>query len=189
MIEKFIHDISIACVDKIQGDEKYSELKYAKIAFSVEMLISEGSKILIVLLIFAMWGKLYEYVFCFGVLLVTRCFTGGIHAKIYLGCLIMSIVFLGLGVIVKENSQISIYVAIVMLMIYVLVILIIAPIQSKNRISFGRRKRYIQKVIAVISAVTIFVIVKYVYIQNITMLVYVYWFQLCGGIYAKYYKK
>lgn len=27
MIEKFIHDISIACVDKIQGDKKYSELK------------------------------------------------------------------------------------------------------------------------------------------------------------------
>lgn len=184
MIEKFIHNISIACVDKIQGDEKYSELKYAKIAFSVEMLISEGSKILIVLLIFAMWGKLYEYVFCFGVLLVTRCFTGGIHAKTYLGCLIMSIVFFGLGVIVKENSQINIYVAIVMLMIYVLVILIIAPIQSKNRIKFGRRKRYIQKAIAVISAVTIFVIVKYVCIQNLTMLVYVYWFQLCGGIYA-----
>ena len=57
-------------------------------------------------------------------------------------------------------------------------------IQSKNRIKFGRRKRYIQKAIAVISAVTIFVIVKYVCIQNLTMLVYVYWFQLCGGIYA-----
>lgn len=130
MIEKFIHDISITCVDKMQGVEKYSELKYAKIVFPVEMLISEGSKILIVLLIFAMWGKFYEYVFCFGILLVTRCFTGGIHAKTYLGCLSMSIVFLGLGVIVKENIQINIYVAIVMLMIYVLVILIIASIQS-----------------------------------------------------------
>lgn len=189
MIEKFIHNITIACVDKMQGDEKYSELKYAKIAFSVEMLISEGSKILIVLMIFAIWGKLYEYVFCFGVLLVTRCFTGGIHAKTYLGCLIMSIVFFGLGVIVKENIQINIFVATVMLMIYMLVMLIIAPIQSKNRIRFSRRKRYIQKTIAVISAVVIFVIVKYVCIQDITMLIYVYWFQLCGGIYAKYCKR
>lgn len=35
--------------------------------------------------------------------------------------------------------------------------------------------------LAVILAVTIFVIIKYVCIQNLTILVYVYWVQLCGG--------
>ena len=93
MLEEYIHNIAIDCANKIQGEEKYSELKYAKIVYSVEMLISEGSKILIIMMVFILLGKLFECAFCFCVLLVTRCFTGGVHAKTYVGCLCMCYLF------------------------------------------------------------------------------------------------
>ena len=183
MIDKVIHNMSVAFVDMLQGDNKYSELKYAKVTYSIEMLISELSKILIATIIFFMCGRFYEYVFCFVVLVLTRSFIGGLHAKTYIGCLGMSIFFFGFGMAIKEHVHLSIVVLLVMFLIYVLVIAFIAPVQSANRLKLDKRNKYKQKMCAVLFSTVFCVIVYNLFDQYFILLIYVYWFQMIAAIY------
>ncbi|HYF75304.1 MAG TPA: accessory gene regulator B family protein [Candidatus Nitrosocosmicus sp.] len=131
---------------KIMSHKELREMKYG-----MEVVFNELNKTLILLLIFAILNKLNYFLFSFAILSTIRCFSGGLHFKTNLSCLLFSIVFF------TVTSYYSVYLPVellqyrhLVLMLSAGVIGVISPITSSNRPIKSKRKRRRLKFTAVL---------------------------------------
>ena len=117
--------------------EKYhlSSYQIAQLAFLGKTLFSETSKMLIMGIIFQKY--LLLYVFALFIMIILRCSTGGLHFYTYLGCLLTSIIYIWLAIILLPKILIPLNLKIVLLLICILVCYHIGPIPSKYRPPFS----------------------------------------------------
>lgn len=103
----------------------------AQVIFLFKSLFSEFSKMLIMGLLFH--RHLPEYFFALLVMLFLRCTTGGIHFYTYLGCLLMSVGYVALSILVLPLIPMAFSLKIGLLVWAMLTCLIIGPVASKYR--------------------------------------------------------
>ena len=129
--------------DYIVGAEKREEIRYIKIKYISEVLISEISKLLIIAWGAILLGKVKEYLFIILVLAYTRRFIGGLHAKTYLGCLSLSFFCFVFSVAfesVRTKCLVLVYLE------WIFFVAIFGTVSSENRIMPDRKGKYMRRI-------------------------------------------
>lgn len=113
--------------------EKYQISKYqiAQIEFLFKTLSSELSKMLIMGIIFH--NQLTLYLFALLIMLFLRCTTGGLHFYTYWGCLICSIIYVGLVLLILPFINLPTYLKLLLLLICIFICNRVGPVVSKYR--------------------------------------------------------
>lgn len=114
-------------------ETKFTSTELAKIKYFYLCLLHEGSKFLIMWMLFSFMGRSQEYFIALFVLLSIRNTSGGIHLNRYLSCLAFTLSFL-LGAILLSNVYApTTIVQNIVLLVSVPVAFYIGPVTSKNR--------------------------------------------------------
>lgn len=127
-------------VDYFEREFELSKIEKIKLKYSLEVLCNDISKILILLFMFSILGKAKEFIYSTIALLAIRPFTGGLHFKSYMGCLL----FTGVFFITSINLNIYFHMDFLMPILFIfscIIILTIAPIKSKNRPRYSYKKQ------------------------------------------------
>lgn len=135
----------------------FTEYELAKLKYSVQSILSEISKFLIMVVFFAAIDRLFAFLICTVVLLCIRSYAGGLHFETYRSCLIFTFSFfiaiIGLGGYVLLSPS---FIMVAMAISLVLNIAL-SPIVSKNRPTYAKAKLLQCKIIS--SAVIVLVMV------------------------------
>lgn len=112
-----------------------------KICYSLENIADDVEKVLILLVLFGVAGRLPECIVCYVVVCLTRVYMGGIHMRTWLGCTFMTVGVHVCAVWCGEWIDLSmaciwIFVAVLSLMLSV------APISSPQRPIYVGRARW-----------------------------------------------
>ena len=92
-MERLNNRISIGLTEMLLGNTyDESRARDAKVCYSIETIIDNIEKLLILITLFGIMGKLKECLICYVVILLTRTCMGGIHMSTWHGCTIMTIV-------------------------------------------------------------------------------------------------
>lgn len=114
-------------------ETRFTSYELAKIKYFYLCILYEGSKFIIMYIVFSMLQLRQEYLFALLILLSVRNTSGGIHLKRYTSCLLFTFLFL-LGAIVISHIQVPANeVQDVLLLIAVPIAYYIGPITSDNR--------------------------------------------------------
>lgn len=129
---------------KSQLKEKYNLSNYqiAQLSFLCKTFSSEISKIFIMGVIF--YKQLPLYLFALLTMLILRCTTGGLHFYTYTGCLLTSIIYIGISIKLLPTVTIPLNIKILLLLLCIIVCNYIGPVPSKYRppYSQGLIKKY-----------------------------------------------
>lgn len=123
-------------IDFFEREFKLSKIEQIKLKYSIEILFNDISKILILLILFSILDKTKEFICCIIALLTIRPFTGGLHFKSYMVCLL----FTGGFFLTSINFHINFFIPILFVFSSI-TILIVAPIKSKNRPNHSFKKQ------------------------------------------------
>jgi len=127
----------------------------AKIQYGLSILLSEGFKIISLLIFFNILHKERYFYFSMLILLTTRVFSGGVHLRNALNCLIFTTLFFILTSIfapLVPRQSITLYLS--MSMLSLLIVLVRAPICSVRRPIKENNKKLQYKFIAAASIVS-----------------------------------
>lgn len=115
--------------------EAYSTAKdKAKIQYGLSILLSEGFKIIVLILLFSIIRKQNYFYFSLLILLSIRVFAGGIHVKGTLNCLLLTILlFLFTSALAPSLPRLSSAYYLFIGMICLIITLVRAPICSVKR--------------------------------------------------------
>lgn len=127
------------------------ELESAKLKYSLNTIISEVSKLIILFLIFIILDRKTFYLYSIITLFTIRPFTGGLHFDNYLNCLIFSILFFLLVLFSTIYITITPLLAFVLFVSSSISIATLVPIQSKYRLIANRKKSLKMKLIGLLS--------------------------------------
>ncbi|NLL82165.1 MAG: accessory gene regulator B family protein [Tissierellia bacterium] len=136
-------------VNYFEKEFKLSEIEKSKLKYSLDVIITDTSKLLILLIIFSIFGKLREFVFSTLTLLSIRPFTGGLHFDNYLSCLIFTSIFFSFVILLHNFLPLGSF-SILIFVLSFIIILTTAPIIHKNRPSYSKSKRTSFKVMGLV---------------------------------------
>ena len=125
----------------LTGKYHLSKYQVAQVVFLLKTILSELSKLLIMAILFH--RQIIYYLFGLFIIIFLRCTMGGLHFYKYSQCLLVSIIYLWLSVIILPNILIYKYVKIILMIFSILICYYIGPIPSKYRHQYS--KQYLTK--------------------------------------------
>lgn len=125
----------------LTGKYHLSKYQVAQVVFLLKTILSELSKLLIMAILFH--RQIIYYLFGLFIMIFLRCTMGGLHFYKYSQCLLVSIIYLWLSVIILPNILIYKYVKIILMIFSILICYYIGPIPSKYRHQYS--KQYLTK--------------------------------------------
>lgn len=135
------------------------------INYGLQNIIGEIPKFFIVLIVAYLFGILKETLVTFFILLPYRCFSGGVHLKTHMGCIISTcLMYCGVAYLAKsiEFTQITIYILAVSTWVFgMIMIKLYAPADTEN-VPILRKKERKQKQILSYLVLTVGTIVAVV---------------------------
>ena len=118
-----------------------SELDSIKLRYSLELITSDLSKCIILLCLFAILGKTADYVYSSLALLMIRSFTGGLHFKKYIGCIIFTGFFFCISILLKTHISLNFTILSTLFIFSSFTIFLFAPLCDKSRPNYSNQKR------------------------------------------------
>lgn len=144
-MEKLNRRICVKLTELLLG-KSYNEkcTRDVKVCYSLENIIDDVEKVLILILLFGAFGKLLECFVCYVVICLTRVYMGGVHMRTWFGCTFMTVGIHACAVMCGSNIDIKR--AWVWVFSIVLILMIcVAPIPSPQRPDYtGRTRRKIK---------------------------------------------
>lgn len=105
-----------------------------KIQYTLEVILGDLTKFIIIFLIFLLLKELPLFLFSFIILNSTRPLLGGIHCKTYYGCLVCSLLyFIIVLIFTKFAPLLNINLYIILFLIFFITTLIFAPCRNEKR--------------------------------------------------------
>ncbi|MBW9173552.1 accessory gene regulator B family protein [Clostridium estertheticum] len=146
-----IHKLAVKLTSYIENNSNINKLEQLEqIQYAITTILNELFKIAILIILFSVIGKLNYLLFSMLILLSTRLFAGGLHAKTLLGCLLWTTLFFTLTSIIAPlvpRLNQSIYYG--LSLFNLLVIIVRAPYPNPIRpIKKKKRKQYL-KILAI----------------------------------------
>lgn len=126
-----------------------SELDSIKLKYILKVILNELSKLIILFFIFFIVNNGVNYIYCLISLIPLRTYTGGMHYKTYAGCLIFSGIFIYISIFLSNYLSINYFTAMIQFIFSLLIVITLAPIISKNRPIYNRRKKIYFKLISI----------------------------------------
>ncbi|MDU7967965.1 MAG: accessory gene regulator B family protein [Paeniclostridium sordellii] len=102
MMKKFDDFVESICKYNKFPDEQTEEIKYIMRIISLELI-----KLLVVIILFSIFGYTKEILLVVGVMICTRPFTGGYHESSQKRCLVATTILSLLIIILSENSSLN----------------------------------------------------------------------------------
>lgn len=131
MIKRLSTIISGYLEDK---NSSLSKKDVLKIQYTLEAILSDLSKFIIIFLIFLLLKEVSLFFLAFVILNSTRPLLGGIHCKTYYGCLIWSLLyFMTILLFTKLSPELNISFYIVFFIMSFIITLIFAPCPNEKR--------------------------------------------------------
>lgn len=127
-----------------------SELDSIKLRYSLELITSDLSKCIILLGLFSILGKTTDYVYSLLALLMIRSFTGGLHFKKYIGCIIFTGFFFCISILLKTHISLNFTILSTLFIFSSFTIFLFAPLCDKSRPNYSNQKRNRFKSISII---------------------------------------
>lgn len=170
--EKHVNKVVNIILDVLET-KKNGELMTAKVTYTLQVLIGEIEKIILLCIFFGLLGNLMEFSIAFITLALLRPFTGGIHRRTLMGCFLHTICVFSIIIFLSNNIMINNEICIFIFMFLICLIIRFVPIQSENRIRYNFNQRMKFKVKTLVSVGII--VVSYVQVplqySNIMMFV------------------
>lgn len=117
----------------LQHDLNFSEVDCIKFKYTLEILINDFSKLLILFFFFLIMKQQVLYLYCLLALLSIRLFTGGIHYKKYTQCLCFTGLFFSSAIFLSLYSPRELWTLTAQALFSFLILLFLAPIASPTR--------------------------------------------------------
>jgi accessory gene regulator B len=150
---KMVDKISLKLTSYLCAGAYYSEKDRARVQYGLSILLSEGLKIIILILLFTTLHRVKYFAFSLLILLSTRVFAGGIHVKGTLHCLILTtLLFLGTSVLAPQIPALPAACYVLIGLICIMIVLFRAPVCSIQRPIKDKKTMKQYKLTAVLSA-------------------------------------
>lgn len=141
----------------------FTTYQLEKMKYVLLSLLSEITKFMLIISFFLIMHKLPELIVSTIVLICIRCFTGGIHLKHYLSCLILTFCIFFIGIyILPMLISINSFGMILVLNICIILIYLIGPVPSSYRPPLSAEQKNKCKIIAV-TTILIFIYIIIVF--------------------------
>ena len=146
--------------------------KYEKsiLFFFIKGTLSDLSKALIFFLFFYFFGLHKEYLWGLFFLISFRTYSGGIHCKTYINCLLLSLVILSSGILLSINYFFSKITSIIISVICEIIIILLTPIQATTRPPLSpkqKQKAKVQESVIIVAFIFIILFFKTNSVTNI----------------------
>lgn len=153
---------------KIYKEKLLSHSDIRKMKYGMTFIWNEMIKLILLLIFFSILDKLYVFLFCIGLLLPIRIFSGGLHFKSGKTCFIMSLSFFCLSIfLLPYILSMTLDLAYILMFISTLVIFIYSPIASPFRpIQNKKRKRILKYLSLFFTLLCHFILFKFIFIYN-----------------------
>lgn len=160
-----INKLSFILACYIQSNSRFNKNEeLEQIHYALVTILNEVFKIIILIILFSIIGNLNYLLFSMIVLLSIRLFSGGLHAKTLLGCLILTILFFTLTTIIAPllpKLSPSTYYLLSLLSLSVIIIQAPYP-NSKRPIKKKKRKLYLKTLAIFFSIFWIYILLCYI---------------------------
>ena len=127
-----------------------SELNSIKLRYSLELVIGDLSKCIILLGLFSILGRAADYLYSSLALLMLRSFTGGLHFKTYIKCMIFTGFFFCISILLKTHISLNFTILSTLFILSSSIIILFAPLCAKSRPDYSSQKRNQFKFISII---------------------------------------
>ncbi|MDP4143488.1 MAG: accessory gene regulator B family protein [Bacillota bacterium] len=145
------------------------EIVQAKVLYGLRIFFSEASKFTLLLLTFILLHKTRYYFFSLVIFCTIRVLTGGIHLDTSIKCFLLSDAFFLAAVFSTYIPRVETYVYVTLGFISLCIVVIKAPIPSKNRPLNNTHQRKILKIGSIIVTL-LWLIFLLTYIKNTSLL-------------------
>ncbi|WP_334292679.1 accessory gene regulator B family protein [Geosporobacter ferrireducens] len=155
---------------KIYKEKLLSHGDIRKMKYAMRVIWNEGLKFVILLSLFTMLNKMYLFLFCLSLLLSIRAFSGGLHFESSFLCLIVSLSFFSLAILILPYLlPMPLPLAILLILISIIVICCYSPMPSRFRpISNQKRKRILKYLSLFFTLLWIYILFKFVFTYDKT---------------------
>lgn len=166
-----INKLALKITDYIQNNGNIKDKDdLEKINYSLQAILNESFKIVVLIILFYLFGKINYFLFSMVILFSIRIFSGGYHCKTNIKCLLFSIVLFLITCLIgpilpKVNNLI--YYIIALLSIFVVILK--APYPNINRPIKSKKRKRNFKIIATFFTM-LWTCILLFYIKDITYL-------------------
>lgn len=141
-MEELNHYISGKIADKLLMKElKTEELRKIKIQFSIESLLNDCEKFIILFAIFLTAGYIKEFLLCCIAIILTRPSLGGLHMKTYQGCLMFTFCYYLISIIGGRCFSFSKRETIIIILVNCIMMVYFAPIKSPQHPEYSYKQK------------------------------------------------
>ncbi|KJF26169.1 hypothetical protein TZ02_15100 [Clostridium aceticum] len=116
------------------------EMDSIKLRYTLEVIINDFSKLIVLFLVFTLLDKQMNFIYSFLALSTLRPFTGGLHFKTYIGCILFSAAFFYLSIFLVLSIFLDFFITLVLFIFALLIVILLAPIPSEARPTYSRKK-------------------------------------------------
>lgn len=142
------------------NSKQYGEVMLQKVGYSLRVIISEVEKIILLFILFSLLGHTLDFLIAFLTIVLFRSCMGGLHCKTMFSCFIRSL-FTFLLIIVIGNTYIFQKVAQIGIVVFLTVMIVfIAPVESKYRVKYKTEQRLLFKVKALLLIIVVCVLFR-----------------------------
>lgn len=104
-----------------------------KLRYALEIILNDCSKLILLFLTFSLLDTSVNFLYCFLTLSLLRPFTGGLHFKTYIGCILFSGAFFYLSIFLADAIPLDFSSTVILLLLSGVTMLLLAPIPAKTR--------------------------------------------------------
>ncbi len=164
-----INKVALKITDYIQMNSNIKNTDdLEKINYSLQAILNESFKIVILIILFYIFGKINYFIFSILILFSIRIFTGGYHCSTTLRCLLFSILLFLItcliGPILPSVNSLIYY---IIALLSTFIVIFKSPYPNKNRPIRNRKRKWIFKMISTFFTV-FWVCILLFYIKDIT---------------------
>lgn len=147
------------------------EKDFFKLNYVIQVLLGDIIIMFLLCIMFAILGKLHEFVLAFIILISLRPFLGGIHCNTGISCTLLTILHFAIIVLLSDKIPLySNYIYITIFLISFILVVIYAPLPNKKRHVKNLMKLKIKSLISLSLWIIIFFYIKSAYVRNIIFL-------------------
>ncbi|NFG25254.1 accessory regulator AgrB [Clostridium botulinum] len=166
-----INKVALKITNYIQDNSNIKNINdLEKINYSLESIFNESFKIVVLIILFYILGKINYFLFSILILFSIRIFTGGFHCSTTMKCLLLSaLLFLTtclIGPILPKLNSIVYY---IIALISIFIVLLRTPYPNKNRPIKNKKRKQILKIISTFF-IMIWLSILLFYVKDITYL-------------------
>ena len=128
----------------LQTNYHYTDYQIKVMDYCIKTCLSEISKFIFMGIFFSCFSAFHYYLYATLILWILRFCSGGLHCKTYIGCLLFSLTYLILCILLLPRFILSTFWPLVLLLMCIVAAYFIAPVPSiyRQHITPIRRKQY-----------------------------------------------